>query len=45
MLYYSGIEVSEGIDMKRQMHLKSVYFFLIKGLSFNYLFVMDVMMY
>ena len=27
MLYYSGTEVSEGIDMKRQMHLKSVYFF------------------
>ena len=50
MLYYDRIEVSEGIDIKKQVHQKSVIFvtigiFLIKCLSFNQMSAIGVMMY
>ena len=47
MLYYNKIDVSEGIDINKQAHLKNVLLvtigiFYIKDLGFNQL---DVMMF
>ena len=44
MLYFDKIDVSEGIDVRRTTALKEciIYHFLLKGLHFSRVYVMDV---
>ena len=50
MLYYDRIKVSEGVDVDKKVHQKDVIFitfgiFQIRGLSFNQMFEMNLMIY
>ena len=50
MLYFSRIEISEGIDLVKQVHQKNVIFvtigiFQIKFLSFSQMSAKDAMIY
>ena len=50
MLYYDRIDISEGIDLIRQANQKSTIFvtigiFWTKGLSFNYMYAGNAMVY